>query len=99
VRDVLEREGTDWLVVVDDRRLLGWVAASDLCRDGSAEAISADAIRPFAIALRRDASLREALDTLVSSPNRVAVVVDDDDRYLGLVDVSRIGDEIEMIDP
>ena len=39
---------------------------------------------------RRD-SLRHALDALVSSPTQVVIVVDDDDRYLGLLDVGRIG--------
>jgi len=83
--------------VVDDGRLLGWVGEADL---GPGTGRVGDApVRPFAIRLRRQATLREALDTLISSPNRVAVVVDDDDRYLGLLDVTRIGDEIETVDP
>jgi len=96
-RAVLDRERSDWVVVVDDGRLLGWVGEADL---GPGTGRVGDApVRPFAIRLRRQATLREALDTLISSPNRVAVVVDDDDRYLGLLDVTRIGDEIETVDP
>jgi osmoprotectant transport system ATP-binding protein len=94
---VLDRERTDWVVVVDDGRLLGWVAEADLRSTGGP--IGDAPMRPFAIRLRRDATLRDALDVLISSPNRVAVVVDRDDRYLGLLDVTRIGDEIETVEP
>jgi Mg/Co/Ni transporter MgtE len=93
---VLERAGTDWIVVVDDDgRLLGWVAEGDLLAGNETHQIADATVRPFAVTLRRTASLREALDTLVSSPTRIAVVVDDDDRYLGMLDVGRIGGEID----
>ena len=36
-------------------------------------------------------SLRHALDALVSSPTQVVIVIGDDDRYLGMLDVGRIG--------
>ena len=38
-----------------------------------------------------DDSLRHALDALVSSPTQVVLVVDAGGRYLGLLDVARIG--------
>ena len=39
-------------------------------------------------------SFRDALDAVVTSRARVAVVLDRDDRYLGLLDLEAIAEEI-----
>ena len=77
--------------MVDDGRLLGWADAGRL--DGLTLIADAD-VQPFLVTLRPDSSLREALDTLVASPTRVAVVLDEQDRYQGVLDVGRIGGEL-----
>jgi osmoprotectant transport system ATP-binding protein len=84
VRTVMQRTGTDWVAVVDGDRLRGWLPAD---APGGA---SAEGLRPFAVSLTPADTLREALDALVSSPHRVAVVVDDGDRYLGMLDLEGI---------
>jgi predicted transcriptional regulator len=81
----------DWVAVVDDGRVAGWVDGSQLNGQASVGEVE---VRPFALTLRQDDSLREALDTLITSPTRVAVVVDDDQRYLGMIDVARIGEGV-----
>ena len=40
-----------------------------------------------------------ALDTLVASPTRVAVVLDEQDRYQGVLDVGRIGGGLDRPPP
>jgi osmoprotectant transport system ATP-binding protein len=84
VRSVMQRTGADWLAVVDDGRLQGWLPASD-----AGDGVPADGLRPFAVTLPPTASLREALDALVGSPTRTAVVVDNG-RYLGMLDLDGI---------
>jgi CBS domain-containing protein len=87
-RAVMTREGTDWFAVLDNGRPRGWISASQL---DSRDRI--DEIEPtrFPVAVHPSDSLRHALDALVNSPTQVVMVVDDDDRYLGLLDVGRIG--------
>ena len=89
-RQVMAREGTDWVAVCEGDRLRGWVGADDLDRVSS---VAAAEPRPFAAVVRADTTLRSALDVIVTSRSRVAVVVDDphagaagaspDARYLG----------------
>jgi hypothetical protein len=67
-------EGTDWVAVVDGERLLGWVAADSL--DGDGAPVSEAEPRPFRAVVRADTSLKAALDVIVTSQTRVAVVVD-----------------------
>ena len=87
-RAVMTREGTDWVAVLDGGRPRGWISASQF--EGHHRI---DEIEPtrFPVAVHPTDSLRHALDSLVSSPTQVVMVVDDDDRYLGLLDVGRIG--------
>ena len=88
-RAVMARERVDWVAVLDAGRPRGWVGAAQL--DGN-ERVDQVAMTPFPVVVRPADSLRHALDALVSSPTQVVIVVDGDDgRYLGLLDVGRIG--------
>jgi osmoprotectant transport system ATP-binding protein len=81
-----------WGVVVDEEgALLGWIDSQDISPNGH---IGAAGIRPFLVSVAADTSLRTALDAVVSSRTRVAAVVDDEGRYLGLADVETIAEEI-----
>jgi hypothetical protein len=74
--------------VLDQGRPRGWIGRDAL--DGRGRNLP-HAITPFPVMVRPTDSLRHALDALVSSPTQVVIVVDADDRYLGLLDVARIG--------
>lgn len=91
-RRVMAATALDWVAVVDDGQLLGWIAGASLDGQTSLAAIE---VKPFLVTLRPDSTLREALDTLVGSPTRVAVVLDEQDRYQGVLDVGRIGGGLE----
>jgi osmoprotectant transport system ATP-binding protein len=86
---VMAEFGVDWLGILEGPRLLGWVDAADL--DGA----TPDSVtpRPFAVSLRSDSSLREALDAVVTGHARTAVVVDDG-VYQGMLDLEAISEEI-----
>jgi len=87
----MKRFGMDWVTVVSDGRLLGWVDRASL--DGRASVADVTP-RRFSAYVRADSSLREALDSIVTSRTNVAVVADDGDRYLGVLTVERISKEI-----
>ena len=87
-RAVMTREGVDWVAVLDQGRPRGWIAASQL--DGHERIREIEPTR-FAVAVHPSDSLRHALDSLVSSPTQVVIVIDEDDGYLGMLDVGRIG--------
>jgi CBS domain-containing protein len=83
--------GLDWATVVSDGRLQGWVDRAAL--DGRA-AVSEVTPKRFSAYVSSDSSLREALDSIVTSRTNVAVVVGEADRYLGVLTVERISREI-----
>ena len=98
-RAVMAAEGTDWVAVCDGDDLRGWVGADAI------EALNggrvADApTRPFASVVRPDTTLKAALDGIVTSRTRVAVVVDGDGSgagdgcYLGMLTVDDLAEGI-----
>jgi len=91
-RAVMERFGLDWATVVDeDGRLLGWVDRAAL--EGRSK-VGEVAPRKFGAYVTSESSLREALDSIVTSRTNVAVVAGEGDRYLGILTVERISREI-----
>jgi osmoprotectant transport system ATP-binding protein len=88
-RLVMENHGVDWVGLLDGDRLLGWVDGSNL---GSSSLREVEP-RPFLVTLDSGDSLRAALDAVVTSHARVAVVVDDG-IYRGMVDLESIAEEI-----
>ena len=87
----MERFGFDWVGVVEDGELLGWVDRETV--DASGRVSSEDA-RPFSAYVTARNSLREALDSIVTSRTRVAVVVTEGQRYRGILTLERISKEI-----
>jgi osmoprotectant transport system ATP-binding protein len=87
----MARFGLDWVSVVDDGELLGWVDRASL--DGSARAGDANP-RPFGAYVTEASSLRQALDSIVTSRTQVAVVVSEGQRYRGILTLQRISKEI-----
>jgi len=90
VREVMEREGVDWVAVLDGHRLLGWVWGKDVGREGG---VPVDQVRPFRVTVPVPASLREALDAIVNTRNNIAVVCDGD-RYLGMLTLEHLSAEL-----
>jgi osmoprotectant transport system ATP-binding protein len=90
-RAIMQRFGLDWATVVEDGRLRGWVDQASL--DGVQKAGEVTP-RKFSAYVTADSSLREALDSIVTSRTNVAVVAGEDERYLGILTVERISREI-----
>jgi osmoprotectant transport system ATP-binding protein len=88
---VMGRWGFDWIGVVDGDELLGWVAAADL--DGAAS-VGGAPCQPFRATVTRHTVLREALDRLVTSRTRVAVVLDEERRYVGMLTIDQISEGV-----
>jgi osmoprotectant transport system ATP-binding protein len=90
----LAREG--WVLAVDDEnRPQGWLAVAGV----PAEALTGD-VRPELLNLggtlaHHDGTLREALDSALSSPSGRGVVVDDDGRLSGTLTAAQVLDRIE----
>jgi osmoprotectant transport system ATP-binding protein len=90
-RRVIESGGSGWASVVDDGELRGWVdldVLADVARVGESQ------IRPFSAYVTAQDSLRQALDSIVTSRTQVAVVASEGQRYLGILTLARISKEI-----
>jgi osmoprotectant transport system ATP-binding protein len=90
-RRAMESYGVDWFGVRDGGRLLGWAGADSL---GSGPALPGpESLQEFAVRLQSRSSLRDALDTVITSHTRVAPVFDGS-TYLGMVTVEQISREV-----
>jgi osmoprotectant transport system ATP-binding protein len=87
-RAVMTRYGVDWYAVRDGDRMLGWAWDHELT-DSPEQA----PLKPFEARLGRDASLRDALDTVIRSHTRIAAIFDDN-RFLGMITIDQIGGEV-----
>jgi osmoprotectant transport system ATP-binding protein len=88
-RAVMSQNGVDWFGVLDNGRVLGWASAADL----DASPLDSLSLRPFVSTVTSEASLREALDVVVTGHTRLAVVVDDG-MFKGVLDIEAIAEEI-----
>jgi osmoprotectant transport system ATP-binding protein len=73
---VMAAEGTDWVAVCDGDRLAGWVGAGTVDALGAGDTLADADARPFVAVVHPDTTLKAALDGIVTSRTRVAVVVD-----------------------
>jgi len=86
-RQVLAREGGEWLGVVEEGRFLGWLPADRIAGDGTVDA--GDGLEsPAALVTSKD-SLRAAMDRIMTARTAVAIVVDEG-RFRGVVTLESI---------
>ena len=90
-RRAIDAAGFGWVSVVDEGELLGWVDHQAL--QGCVMAGQATPRRFSAYVTGRD-SLRQALDSIVTSRTAVAVVVTEGQHYRGVLTLERISQEI-----
>jgi CBS domain-containing protein len=86
----MRRYETDWVGVLDGERLTGWISERDL--EGHTTVAGID-VRPIERSVAPSDSLRAALDLVVRSHERVAIVIDEG-RYLGTLGLDSIAGEI-----
>ena len=90
-RREIERFGFGWSSVVDGGELRGWVDAEVLAGAARVGDVSP---RPFSAYVTKASSLRQALDSIVTSRTGVAVVATEGQRYAGILTLERISREI-----
>ena len=89
-RAAITEYSTSWVGVVEGDRLLGWLGEDEL---NGRTSVSELELRPFVQTVAPWDSLRAALDLVVRSHERVAVVCEGD-RYLGILDLDAIAGEV-----
>ena len=90
-RRQMEKFGFDWVSVVDGGELLGWVDDQSLAGHS---VVGEAKPRPFSAYVTSNSTLRQALDAIVTSRTRVAVVASEGQRYSGILTLERISKEI-----
>ncbi len=94
-RAVIAREQTDFVAVVVGDDLRGWIGAEEIDRTDRVR--EADA-HPFVAVVHPDTTLKAALDVIVTSRSRVAVVVRDEPdgtrRFLGVLTLDDLAEGI-----
>ena len=90
-RREMQKFDYDWVSVVDEGELRGWVDEESLAgksRVGDATP------KPFSAYVTQRSTLRQALDSIVTSRTKVAVVASEGQRYVGILSLERISREI-----
>jgi osmoprotectant transport system ATP-binding protein len=85
-RAAAAKAGTDFVVVLDGQRLVGWWWVEEIGHGERPEP------RSFRAVVGPDTPVRTALDGIVLSRTRVAVVVTDDGTYQGMITVDDIAE-------
>jgi osmoprotectant transport system ATP-binding protein len=80
---------SSWMLLLDrDDRPMGWLRADQLAGDEPLGAEDVDASSPL---VHHQTTLRDALSMLLASAVQTAVVVDDRDRYAGVLTLDELG--------
>jgi osmoprotectant transport system ATP-binding protein len=78
-----------WVLVVDrDQKPLGWMRVEQLTSDQALRPEHVDASSPL---VHFETTLRDALSMMLTSAVQTAVVVDERDRYLGVLTIGEVG--------
>jgi osmoprotectant transport system ATP-binding protein len=85
---VMARHSVDWVGVLDGDMLRGWAWDHDLAGRATVGDAPTEKFRAW---VSLDTPLRQALDLIVDSRTRVAVVLDGD-RYLGMLTIQQIAE-------
>jgi osmoprotectant transport system ATP-binding protein len=97
VRDKMQRSGKGYVLLLDDQdRPRRWVGAEDVEHD---DASLAETGRPAVAIVEANANLYNTLDTMITSYKGSAIVVDDEDRYQGVVDFATVLEAIDTMRP
>ena len=88
---VMEEHHLRWVGVCDGQRIVGWLWADEV-----GDAVDPGRARPFRAIVHPGTSLRAALDGIVGSLTNVAVVVDDDGRYAGMLQIEEISASVRV---
>jgi osmoprotectant transport system ATP-binding protein len=89
-RAIMADQGVGWVGVRDQGRLLGWVGEADLNGDPT---LATAPRTPFRAVFGRGTTLKAALDGIVTSQTRVAVV-EHDSLYLGMLTLDDLAEGI-----
>jgi osmoprotectant transport system ATP-binding protein len=85
-----------WVLVVDEHKApLGWLALTGVSDDALSGQVTPDLLNLAGTVARRDGTLREVLDSALSSPSGRGVIVDSDGALLGTVTASDVLARIE----
>jgi len=93
-RKAMRESGFGWVSVIEGGELLGWIDEETL---EGAERVADANPRRFGAYVTQDDSLRQALDSIVTTRTNVAVVVSEGQRYLGILTLERISKEIVSV--
>jgi osmoprotectant transport system ATP-binding protein len=90
LRARLESAGADYALVLDNQdRPIGWIARWNLNAEG---ALAAEDATPGSPTVQPETTLRDALSAMLGSSVQLGVVVDEQERVLGLISVDAISD-------
>ena len=93
VRRRLEAANATYALLLDERdRPLGWVARHALGADGN---VAADDATPGSPTLQPETTLRDALSEMLGSSVQLGVVVDEQERVIGVISVEAIAEMLQ----
>jgi osmoprotectant transport system ATP-binding protein len=93
----IARDTHEWVAVIDEAgQFLGWIAAASLTQDRSGSRVGDLSLQSPGATVRPSTQLREALDLVVTSNARVATVVGDDGRFVGVVTIDGIAGGLDQ---
>ena len=88
-RRAAEMAEADWMLLLDEQDVpLGWIRTAQLDSRGRLTEDHVDASSPL---VHLETTLRDALSMLLASAVQTAVVVDDHDRFLGVLSLDQLG--------
>ena len=87
----------EWVLVLDrDQKPLGWTRVEQLTSDQALRPEHVDASSPL---VHFETTLRDALSMMLTSAVQTAVVVDERDRYLGVLTIGELGQAFRSEEP